>query len=324
MPLIENSSYKAPFIFKNAHINTIYSAFFRKIKNFVTQTEREELPDGDFFDMEWYRQNSKKLVICLHGLESDAKKHYMQGSMKLFAQNGYDAVGMYFRGCSNERNRLLPSYHSGFTNDLDYLVKKITKQKIYTDIILIGNSVGGNIVLKYGGEQGISIAPEIKKIITFSVPIWLNSCNEEIKKWYNRLYLENFMRTLRAKAIEKDKIFPNQLNVKKIKTSKFFEDYDNLFTAPVNGFPDAEAYYAAASCAPFLEKITVPTLLVNALDDTFLSPDSFPRALARHSSTFYLETPAHGGHLGFMPTDKNDFLWTEKRALQFAEEKFER
>ena len=321
MPLIENSSYKAPFIFKNAHVNMIYPAFFRKILNFDTQTEREELPDGDFFDTEWYRQNSKKLVVCLHGLEGDAKKHYVQGCMKLFVQNGYDAVGMYFRGCSNESNRLLPSYHSGFTKDLDYLIKRITAQKIYTDIILIGSSVGGNIVLKYGGEQGNLIAPEIKKIIAFSVPIWLNSCNEEIKKWYNRLYLENFMRTLRAKAIKKDKIFRNILNIKKIKSSKFFEDFDNHFTAPVNGYADAAAYYAAASCAPYLEKITVPTLLVNALDDVFLSPDSFPRDLARRSTTFFLETPAHGGHVGFMPTDKNDFLWTDKRALQFAEEK---
>lgn len=318
MPLITNSTYKAPVIFRNAHLNTLYPALFRKIKNFETQNEREELPDGDFIDVEWLRQNSKKLLICLHGLEGSAKKHYIQGSMKLFAQNGFDALALYFRSCSDELNRLLPSYHSGFTQDLDFMIKKITAQKIYSEIIILGNSVGGNIALKYAGEQGSSIAPEIKKIIAFSVPIWLASCDVEISKWYNRLYLNNFMRTMREKAIAKDKLFPNILNIQKIKTAKFFADYDEYFTAPLNGYKDAAEYYAAASCAPYLEKITIPTLLVNALDDTFLSPDSFPRALAQSSKTFFLETPEHGGHLGFMSPDKNNFLWTDKRALQFA------
>jgi hypothetical protein len=293
--------------------------------------------DQDFLDLDWSVVGATNLVICLHGLEGDARRHYMAGMMKIFNQGGitsqgekWDAVGFNYRGCSGEDNRMLYGYHSGWTKDLDFFIKNLLAEKPnkkifpnekvidYKRVILVGFSVGGNISLKYGGEQGKNLAPQIEKIIALSVPIDLAKCSEELEKLHNRLYLHRFLRTLKEKAQAKAKRFPNSFDLDKVLKAKVFRDFDDHFTAPINGFRDAAHYWHESSSRHFLANIEVPTLLVNALDDTFLSKECFPTEIALQQKHLYLEMPQYGGHLGFMSPDENGFLWTEKRAWDFA------
>jgi uncharacterized protein len=324
MPIIENSTYQPPRFFRHYHLNTLYPALFRSIKGIDFQRVRQELPDGDFIDLDWRfaekTDTQRRLLICLHGLEGNARRPYMAHMMRRFNQEGVDAVGINFRGCSGEPNRFLAGYHSGWTKDLDFLVNNIVAEGKYQDISILGFSVGGNITLKYGGEKGSAMPPSVKRLIAFSAPCDLATCSQEIAKPNNRFYQWQFLVTLKRKARLSAARFPNQFDLAKILKAKVFRDFDDHFTAPINGYKDAEDYWANASSLPLLPRITLPTLLVNALDDSFLAPNCSPVDFARTSPNFFLETPQYGGHLGFMAADETGFFWSEHRAWAFFEQ----
>jgi uncharacterized protein len=321
MPVIQNSNYKPSYFFKNNHFNTLYPALFRSSKGIDFQRVRYELPEGDFFDADWSFQDknpeTKSLAICIHGLEGNARRPYMVGMMRRFNKEGIDAVGLNLRGCSGEPNRLLAGYHSGHTADLDFLIKTIINENKYTDITLIGFSVGGNIALKYGGEKGDLIPTPIKRIIAFSVPCDLKSCSLEFEKPTNWFYQWQFLFTLKQKARIQNERFPNQFNLDKVLTAKYFRQFDDYYTAIINGFKDAEDYWAKASSKPYLPNIKIPSLLITALDDSFLADNCYPIDFAASSDLFHLEMPKFGGHLGFMSPDREGVLWTENRAFEF-------
>jgi uncharacterized protein len=324
MPIIAQSTYQVPRLFRHYHINTLYPALLRPTKGIDFQRVRQELPDGDFIDLDWCFQQKKphthQLVVCLHGLEGNARRPYMAHIMRRFNLEGYDAVGINFRGCSGENNRFLRGYHSGWTHDLDFLINQWDKQGHYTEIVIVGFSVGGNITLKYGGEKGSAIPPSVKKLIAFSAPCDLATCSREIARPHNAFYQWQFLYTLKQKAREKNQLFPNQFDLDKVLIAKTFGGFDDHFTAPINGYRDAEDYWANASSLPHLHNIRVPALLVNAKDDSFLSAECFPFEIAQQHAFLHLEIPKHGGHLGFMKPDKAGFLWSEHRAWAFASE----
>jgi uncharacterized protein len=318
MPIIENSTYQAPFLFRNTHINTIYTSLMRSTPTLPFVRERVPTPEDDFIDLDWSRVGSEKLLICTHGLEGHGRKHYVAWMMKRFNTEGYDAVSMNLRGCSGEDNRFLKGYHSGKSDDLDFIIKKILLEEKYQNIVLIGFSVGGNITLKYAGEKGEDMPKEVSHVIAFSVPCDLLASGYEFNKPKNFIYLKQFLISLKQKARKKDKLFPNQFDLKKVLKAQNFFEFDDSFTAPINGFENAVDYYTKARCLNVLDKIKPPTLLVNALDDTFLSPNCFPKLLAEQMPHFYLEMPTHGGHLGFMKPNTEGYLWTEERAWGFV------
>jgi uncharacterized protein len=321
MPIIQNSTYKPATFFKNHHLNTLYPALFRSSKGIDFQRVRYELPENDFFDADWSFQNknptTERLVICIHGLEGNARRPYMVGMMRRFNKEGMDAVGLNLRGCSGEPNRLLQGYHSGHTADLDFLINTIIRENKYTDITLIGFSVGGNIALKYGGEKGDLIAQPIKRIIAFSVPCDLKSCSLEFEKQTNWFYQWQFLLTLKQKARIQNARFPNRFDLDKVLTAKYFRQFDDYYTSVINGFKDAEDYWEKASCQTHLPNIKIPSLLVSALDDSFLAATCYPTDFAQSSDLFHLEMPKFGGHLGFMSPDTEGTLWTENRAFEF-------
>lgn len=325
MPLIENVNYQPPFLYRNTHFNTIYTALLRPLFPLKYDRERVELPDGDFIDLDWSRIGSDNLLICVHGLEGHARKPYMRAMMHYFNQShydiaGWDTVGINLRSCSGEDNRLLGGYHSGNTDDLDIIINKIIATDKYKKIAIIGFSIGGNIVFKYAGEKGSNISPYITHVIGFSVPTDLTSCSIEFEKPKNWIYLQQFLLSLKPKARNKAKKFPGSFNLKKAVEARNFREFDTAYTGPVNGFKDSFDYWEKSSCLPLLNKIAIPTLLISAKDDTFLAPECFPYDVAQRNSNFHLEITAKGGHLGFMAPDNEGYIWTERRAWDFVNE----
>ena len=326
MPIIQQTDYNPPYFFRNTHVNTIYSNLMRPVMPLAYTRERVELSDGDFVDLDWSKVGSDKLLFCLHGLEGHARKHYMAAMMKFFnaspkwteSTEKWDAVGMNLRGCSGEDHRLLRGYHSGYTNDLAYILDTLVTSKQYKQIVLVGFSIGGNIALKYAGEMGANISSSISHIVALSVPCDLTACSLAFETPKNIIYLNQFLMTLKQKVRKKALKFPHEFDLQKVIKAKNFREFDNAYTAPVNGFNDCFDYWTQASCLPHLQNIVTPTLLVNTLDDTFLAPSCFPYQVAEEKPNFYLETPQKGGHLGYMWPDKDGYLWTEKRAWQFV------
>ncbi|MEL6917721.1 MAG: alpha/beta fold hydrolase [Bacteroidota bacterium] len=318
MPLV-SSDYNPPLLFKNGHLSTIYAGIFRKVDGLTQQRERIELADGDFLDLDWSYapKHTKKIIILLHGLEGNAQRPYITGSAKLFNQFGFDACSVNHRSCSGETNRLFRSYHSGATEDLEAVVQHILEHKKYTEIIIKGFSLGGNMALKYLGE-GREIPNEIKGVVAISAPCNLHSSLLELLQPKNILYAKRFKKHLIEKLQLKQQRFPDLITKTDIKNVITLKDFDDIYTSKAHGFKDAIDYYTQCSSLQFLPNINIPTLIINARNDSFLGPECFPFLEAKKNNSLYLEVPNYGGHVGFY--DTQNISYTEKRALKFLEE----
>ena len=319
MPII-NSTYKAKGLFKSGHFSTIYSAKLRPMPKILQERKRLELSDGDFVDIDWSfsEKKDKKVAILLHGLEGDAQRVYIKGQAKMLVENGWDVAAMNHRGCSGEENRLYLSYNSGRTEDLEELINHIVQSHKYDTISLIGFSLGGNVLLKYLGERK-EVPTQIKSGVAISTPLYLRGALEQLIKLENLVYSKTFINDLRKKYKRKMTQFPDAMNAEELKKIQNLLDFDNLYTAKAHGFQDAYDYYAKSSSLQYLPEIKIPVLILNAANDSFLSPECYPFDIAKDHKNIYLESPEHGGHVGFHATNK--LYYSEKRALQFINDK---
>jgi predicted alpha/beta-fold hydrolase len=317
MPLIRKSTYRAPLWLPGGHLQTIYPALCRKVNRITHRSERLELADGDFLDLEWADHGQPKLAILSHGLEADVRVNHIQGMAAALVRNGWDVLAWNLRGCSGEPNRLLRMYHSGATEDLRAVIDHALQAHAANSIALIGFSLGGNLTLKYLGEEGAGIPRRLHRAVAFSVPCDLACSSRQLARACNRHYMERFLRSMRAKILAKDRMFPGQLDVSEIERIRSFREFDGRFTAPLHGFRDAADYWERNSCRQFLPRIVVPTLLVNARNDPFLGPGCHPQQEAEASNCFHFEAPETGGHVGFPSVGNLGEYWSETRALEF-------
>ncbi len=318
MPILK-SSYKAKALFKNGHFATIYSAKLRPSPVLEQQRERLELSDGDFIDIDWSfaeisEEKTTKLAILMHGLEGNAQRTYMKGQGKILIENGWDVAAMNHRGCSGEENRLYLSYNSGRTEDLDELIEHILSNYKYDEIALIGFSLGGNVILKYLGERD-TFPKQIKSAVGVSVPLYLRGALEQLIKPENVVYSQTFINDLRKKYKRKMAYFPDAMNAEELKQIKNLLEFDHRYTAKAHGFKDAFDYYEKSSALQYLPNIKIPVLILNAENDSFLSPECYPFNIAKNHKNIYLEVPKTGGHVGFHKS--NAVYYSEKRTLKF-------
>lgn len=320
MPVIHSSSYRPPLYLHNGHLQTIYPNLFRRIDGVNYRRLRLTTQDHDFLDLDYSIAGSDRIAVITHGLEGSSKRPYILGMVKILNNHGWDAVAWNFRGCSGEPNRNLRFYHSGDTDDLHTVLSNILSINRYRSISLVGFSMGGNIALKYLGERGKDIAPIIHGAVVFSVPCDLRASALKMSRPANAVYMRRFLRMLRTKVRAKMKLFPGRIDDSRYRYVRTFKDFDDRYTAPLHGFESAEDYWFKAGSKPLLTRISVPTLMVNALDDPFLAPECYPYREAQGNPFFFLETPATGGHVGFITPNGNGRYWSETRTVEFLEE----
>lgn len=318
MPIIQ-STYNPPFLFKNGHFSTIYAGIWRKIDDFEQKRERIELSDGDFLDLDWSFADTTTTKVCIliHGLEGNAQRAYISGSAKQLNLNGYDACAINLRGCSGENNRLYRSYHGGATEDIEAVVHHILARKKYSTINIKGFSLGGNLALKYIGEKR-GIPQEIKAVIAVSVPCNLYDSQLKFLKTENTVYGKRFKKQMVRKLRIKQKLFSNSISESAIENIMTLKDFDDAYTSIAHGFKDGIDYYTKCSSRQFLPAIKIPTLIINAQNDSFLGPECYPYKEAKDNSNLYLEVPKYGGHVGFYGS--KNITYTEKRMIKFMNE----
>lgn len=316
MPVIP-STFRPPYFLSNGHVQTILPVLLPR--RFETAYEREllELADGDFLELDWSRRGRRRLAIVTHGLEGGTNGGYIRGAVSAMNAAGWDALAWNFRGCGSGLNRLVRFYHSGDTGDIQAVISHAAAQ--YDQLTLIGFSLGGNVTLKYLGEAPPH--PKVAVAATVSVPIDLTSSARALdERISNRVYLRRFLTSLVAKVEAKARHYPEELNIEDARAIRSFREFDDRYTAPIHGFRDAAEYWERASARPFLAKITVPTLLLNARNDPFLTPQCFPFPEAGSSSWLYLESPESGGHVGFLDLANGLQPWSERRVVAFVNE----
>lgn len=317
MPVINSEYRQIPFFLFNRHLETIVPSLLRKEKTVLYRRERIETTDHDFLDLDWSEKGNQQLVIISHGLEGSADRPYVRGMAKQMNRLGMDAMAWNFRSCSGEPNKLLRSYHMGATDDLHTVVHHALKTHRYKEIYLIGFSMGGNITLNYLGQQPQQVPAQVKAAVVFSVPCHIITASAQMAKPENRVYMQRFLKTLHRKLIDKETLLPEGVSLDGYNKLKTFPEFDERFTAPIHGFKNAEDYYTRCSSRQYLPAIGIPTLMVNAQNDPFLSPECFPVAEAEQNPYLFLEMPAHGGHVGFTEDLWQNIYYSEKRAADF-------
>ncbi len=315
MPLLP-SSYDPPKIFRNYHVSTVYSAVIRKAP-VAQQRERLELSDGDFLDLDWSyskKGESDRVLLVIHGLEGSAKRPYVTGLADHFTGHGWDVAAMNLRGCSGELNRKFTSYHAGATDDLEEVVQHVLSKNKYSHLAFNGFSLGANLMLKYlGGRR--PTPKEIKAAVMVSAPCDLEGSLKMLQEKRNYVYSQRFLRKLKSHLTARAKKFPKEMDQAEISRINDLLAFDNCYTSRAHGFEDAFDYYKKNSSLQFLPNIEVPTLIINAKNDGFLSEACYPVKTAEENKNLFLEMPEYGGHVGFLQNKKTTY--TEDRALEF-------
>ncbi len=308
-----SETYRPSFFLRPKHFHTIYASKLRKVNGPIYTRERLETPDADFMDLDWSRQGNDRVVVLMHGLEGSSGRPYIRGFTNVLNSQGWDAVAINFRSCSGEMNRQPYSYHSGVSHDLATVLVHIQDQ--YPTIAAIGFSLGGNVLLKYLGEAK-SETP-LRAAVAFSVPCDLRGSSIKLMDRTNKLYMWNFLRLLREKVIIKAAMFPGLISAEGFNQISSFQEFDDRYTAPLNGFKDADDYWSTCSSKGFIPDIQIPTLLVNAKDDPFLSDSCYPIEQTRSNPHVTLEIPRFGGHVAF---HQKGLYWSEERTMHFLRE----
>lgn len=317
---IDIPPYRPPLALPGGHAQTVVPALFRTVEGVRYRRQRLDLPDGDFLDLDVLPASGARVrsraVLIAHGLEGSSERAYVRGMAKAVAARGWDAVAWNHRGCSGEPNRLLRAYHSGATEDLAAVVDWALARG-YTSLGLVGFSLGGNVTLKYVGDLGEALAPEIVGAVGISVPVDLAASGEVMEAWDRRLYMKRFVGSIARKAEEKATRYDDAPDPEPIPRMTTFTQIDDHVTAPLHGFDSAADYYARCSSLPVLGQVAVPTLLASARNDPFLAPSCFPEHIA--NPLFRLVAPEAGGHVGWPQRPLAGELWSETVAARWLE-----
>lgn len=318
MPKLTAPDYVCPAFLRGEHLETIAPNVSRRRFKVSYERERLELRDGDFLDLDFLsRGSSDTCVLALHGLEGSSRAPYVKSFGRALEATGWDFVAMNMRGCSGELNRALRFYHSGETGDLREVVEYLGNR--YETIFLLGFSLGGNVALKYLGEAPERVSPLVKAAVAISAPIDLEGSALKIGQPGNGLYMKRFIRMLSEKIEAKARVYPDQLDAEGCRDVPDFLAFDGRYTAPLNGFQSAEDYWRRCSALNWLGDIRVPSLLLNARNDPFLSEACFPLELSKRSEFLYSLFPDRGGHLGFPSWRRKGCAWHEAVAIGFLE-----
>ena len=316
MPIIK-STYKPPFHLRNGHLSTVLPSIYRKVEGVHYTRERIATPDDDFLDIDWVKNGNSKLVILFHGLEGNSDRHYVKGVAKHFSENDWDMAAWNARSCSGEMNKQPRLYHHADVEDVETAVNHIIDNNTYDEVVLIGFSMGGAMVLNYLIHKRDELPTALKAAVAISAPVDVGGSARELERMSRSFYRNRFLEKLKAKIKIKAETYPDRININGIDKINSFLEFDGRYTAPLHGFSSTSEFYVKASSKELLHKISIPTLLVIAKNDPFMSASCFPTKEAEMNSNLYLEMPKHGGHVGF-PVKDYQHSWMEIRALAFV------
>jgi predicted alpha/beta-fold hydrolase len=299
--------YRAPWWLPGSHAQTIYPYLALRRAPLGYRRERVETPDGDFIDFDWLPDGAADAptLVLLHGLEGSSRSHYATALLAAAARRGWRGVVPHWRGCSGEPNRLPRAYHSGDHAETAWILETLRARIGAAPAYAVGVSLGGSALLNLLGRGGGRF---LSRAATVSAPIDLPAAGAALDRGWNRVYARNFLKTLVPKAAAKGQCH------RPIRTMR---EFDDLVTAPLHGFAGVDDYWSRASSKPWLRRIELPTLILNARNDPFVPGNSLPGP-AEVSPAVTLEQPRHGGHVGFSTGPfPGSLSWLSDRIFSF-------
>ena len=323
------STFKPAWWLNNAHLQTIYSSILRKKKGDADiWRERLVTPDNDFVDIDCCGKGNQPLVILLHGLTGSSQSGYIKGLQKVLLAHNFRSITLNFRGCSGESNNMARCYHSGETEDIHFLYQTLRRREPDTPIAAVGFSLGGNVLLKWLGEQGNNLS--LFCACAVSVPLVLSTCATKMDTGFSRIYRNTLLRELKQYLKDKYKHLISTGHAQEaekisqlgdLSTIQSFWQYDDQVVAKLHGYMSAEDYYQKSSSRYFLDSIKIPTLLIQAEDDPFMTQEVIPHQ-DELPEKVTMEITQGGGHVGFI-AGSNPFkpqFWLEQRIPDFLKQ----
>lgn len=311
------SPYAAPRWLPGGHLQTVYASLVPPPR-VPMERIRWDTPDGDFIDVDFAgNPAAAQLMVLFHGLEGSSDSHYARALAAAAAAAGWRLAIPHFRGCSGEANRKPRAYHSGDSEEINWLLLKFFS--LNENLFAAGVSLGGNALLKWLGEQGQAAGKIVRRAAAVSAPVDLAAAGRALDRGLNRwLYTRRFLATLKPKSLAKLAAFPGIYDGERLRAARSFREFDGLVTAPLHGFRDTDDYWARASSGPWLERIRLPTLMINARNDPFLPERELVAATRGAPPNVVLEFPRTGGHAGFVSGRFPErHTWLPQRLLEF-------
>ena len=301
-------------------LQSVWGPLFRSFPALPWRRERWDTPDGDFLDLDFLepQRPGAPTLLALHGLEGSSASHYIQGAASEAARRGWGVVALNFRSCSGEPNRTPRYYHSGETEDLQFVVDRLAG-RLKGPLLLVGFSLGGNVLLKWLGERGGELPAAVKGAAAVSAPFAPGESARRLDSFGGVIFRWNLLSSLRSKCRNFALRYPDMLDPERVLHIKRISELDRWYTAPLHGFADEEDYYARSSCLGYLPGIRVPTLLLSAADDPIVPASTFPAEKVQGSSWLKGELLPRGGHVGFVSgrSPHAPVYWAEARAAAF-------
>lgn len=318
------SEFRAASWLRNRHLQTLYPSFRGRQAPRPALTRRMlDLPDGDVTAIDWLADSPEitdetPLLVILHGLEGSAESTYARLLLQAAADHGWHAVVLHFRDCGDYRNVLPRRYHAGETNDLRYFVNKLRTEGQEGPIVAVGYSLGGNVLLKYLGEDGPTTP--LHAAAAVSVPLDLGICSEALTCGFSRFYQTLLLKRMKNAVARKFDLHTAAFDWDRAMGATTFAEFDDAVTAPLHGFSGKDEYYAKCSSIHFLKDIDRPTLIINSRDDPFMLPKMLPKA-DRLAEQVTLEISEEGGHVGFVAggTPWNPQFYLPSRIIDFLQ-----
>lgn len=315
--------YRPPRWLPGGHAQTIYPLLIRPPPRRWSR-QRWTTPDDDFVDLDWHTADvelstpaTTPLVVVFHGLEGSSRSHYAITLLRTVAGAGWSGVVVNFRGCSGEINRLPRAYHSGDSDEIEWILDRLRQDFPSRPIYAVGVSLGGNALLKWLGERELAASQYLCAAAAISAPVDLGACGHHLGRGFNRVYSRHFLHTLKRKAELKWRRYPGLFDRQRMHAATSLYDFDDVVTAPLHGFTGTDDYWRRASSKPWLRGIRVPTLLLHALNDPFLPIHALPDT-GEVAASVRIDYSSEGGHVGFVTGDFPGRLdWLPQRVLHY-------
>lgn len=261
-------------------------------------------------------RSERLTLVLVHGLEGSSNSRYMRGLAARAWRAGCNVIRMNMRNCGNTENLTPTLYHSALSGDVGAVIQHFTLQHALRQVALVGYSMGGNLVLKLAGEWGTR--PPLRAVATVCPAIDLAAGSDALHESANRIYEWHFLRGLRARFQRKAALFPAIYHPAEIGPIRSLRDFDDKIVARYCGFRDADDYYFRAASARVIDRITVPTLILRALDDPFIRLSSPTHAVLVANPNISLVETNHGGHCAYLSCDPGDEIhWAEATVLRY-------
>lgn len=310
------SSFKSPWWLPGGHLQTVVPSLFPPPR-VALRRERWDTPDGDFIDVDFCGAPlAAQQLVLFHGLEGGSDSHYARALAAEATKRRWRLAIPHFRGCSGEPNRMPRAYHSGDSDEIDWVLGRFGE-----GVCAVGISLGGNALLKWLGERGEAARARVRRAAAVSAPLDLAAAGRALDRGLNRLfYTRHFLSTLKPKSAAKLEMFPGLFDRERVRAAQTFYEFDNLVTAPLHGFRDTDHYWTSASCGAYLEHIRVPTLVLNARNDPFLPEQALLGAARKAATCVVLEFPRTGGHAGFLCEPfPGSHAWLPRHLFEFLQ-----